>query len=123
MPRPSLPSSPHADEAKSFSRTENIPKTLKKNTKKQRPTVVKVKAQRLDGSKFQTVLSGWAGRIFLHEYDHLQGVLFHDRMEEKPRREALPRLARLEELFVEKQEQGEASGGPPECAADGRRAV
>jgi len=69
------------------------------------------------------VLSGWAGRIFLHEYDHLQGVLFHDRMEEKPRREALPRLARLEELFVEKREQGEASGGPPECAADGRRAV
>jgi len=107
----------------SLARKTSPKQTLKKTHKKQRPTVVKVKAQRLDGSKFQTVLSGWAGRIFLHEYDHLQGVLFHDRMEEKPRREALPRLARLEELFVEKREQGEASGGPPECAADGRRAV
>jgi len=45
-------------------------------------------------------------------------------MEERPRQEAMPRLARLEELFVEK-EKGESGGGgePPERAADGRRAV
>lgn len=85
---------------------------------------MKVKAQRLDGTKFQTVLSGLAGRIFLHEYDHLQGVLFHDRMKEGPRREALPRLARLEELFCEKIQGGGGSEiVPPERAADGRRAV
>ena len=84
-----------------------------------------MKAQRLDGSKFQTTLNGWAGRIFLHEFDHLQGVLFHDRMEEVPRREAMPRLARLEELWCEK-EVGRRGGGvlePPERAAEGQRAV
>lgn len=47
-------------------------------------------------------------------------MLFHDRMEERPRQEALPRLARLEELFVEKHSEVQEA---PERAADGRRAV
>lgn len=46
--------------------------------KTQRPERVKVKFQRLDGSKGETTLSGWSARIFQHEYDHLQGVLFHE---------------------------------------------
>ena len=54
-------------------------------------------------------------------------MLFHDRMEERPRQEALPRLARLEELFVERRGGGggaaEALQEAPERAADGRRAV
>jgi peptide deformylase len=38
----------------------------------QRPTKVRVKAQDLGGKKFSMNISGFAARIFQHEYDHLQ---------------------------------------------------
>lgn len=38
----------------------------------QRPTRVKVKAQDATGKKISLNLSGFAARIFQHEYDHLQ---------------------------------------------------
>ncbi|KAI3438535.1 hypothetical protein D9Q98_000963 [Chlorella vulgaris] len=46
----------------------------------ERPSKVKVKAQDLNGKKFTISLSGFPARIFQHEYDHLDGTLFHDRM-------------------------------------------
>ncbi len=30
---------------------------------------------------------GWLARIFQHEYDHLQGILYRDRLRRRPRRE------------------------------------
>jgi hypothetical protein len=46
----------------------------------QRPTSIKVQAQDVNGKRLQFSLNGWAARVFQHEYDHLSGVLFPDRM-------------------------------------------
>ena len=37
-------------------------------------------AQNVNGKKFKMTLDGFQARVFQHEYDHLDGVLFHDRM-------------------------------------------
>lgn len=42
---------------------------------------VKVEAYRLNGKKFRVKYEGWKARIFQHEFDHLQGVLYVDRLE------------------------------------------
>ena len=43
-----------------------------------RPTWVEVKAQDVEGEKIKLEVSGLMARIFLHEMDHLDGVLFID---------------------------------------------
>ena len=35
----------------------------------------------LDGKPFEVRATGWLARIFQHEYDHLDGVLYADRLE------------------------------------------
>lgn len=45
-----------------------------------RPRRVRVKAQDLSGKSFFMNIDAFPARIFQHEYDHLQGVLFCDRM-------------------------------------------
>ena len=65
-----------------------------------RPTRVKIKAQDLEGKKFQLGLTGFPARIFQHEYDHLEGKLFHDRMSGDVLGEVKDQLVALEEEFV-----------------------
>jgi peptide deformylase len=43
-----------------------------------RPQIVTIKAQKLDGSFFTIKCNGLLARVFLHEYDHLNGILFLD---------------------------------------------
>jgi len=45
-----------------------------------RKPVVRFKHQLLDGSWEEMQLDGLAARIFQHEYDHIEGVLFTDRL-------------------------------------------
>ncbi len=45
-----------------------------------RPAVVKVKATDLEGREFVLEAKGMAARAILHEYDHLEGKLYIDRM-------------------------------------------
>lgn len=45
-----------------------------------RPEKVTIKATDLDGHEFTLSGTGIAARAFLHEFDHLEGVLFVDRM-------------------------------------------
>ena len=45
-----------------------------------RPTVVKVKATDLEGREFVLEAKGMAARAILHEYDHLEGKLYIERM-------------------------------------------
>lgn len=45
-----------------------------------RPDTVKIAAQDVTGAKIKVRLSALAARVFQHEFDHLQGVLFFDRM-------------------------------------------
>jgi peptide deformylase len=37
----------------------------------------------LDGEPFEIKADGWLARIFQHEYDHLDGILYADRLEQK----------------------------------------
>jgi peptide deformylase len=40
-----------------------------------------LRATNLDGLAFEITTSGWLARIFQHEFDHLNGILFADRLE------------------------------------------
>ena len=44
----------------------------------ERPEWVEVKAQNIDGRKIKLKVDGYLARIFSHEIDHLNGVLFFD---------------------------------------------
>lgn len=46
-----------------------------------RPQSVTVTAQNLDGQEFTEHLEGFVARIVMHETDHLDGVLYIDKME------------------------------------------
>jgi peptide deformylase len=46
-----------------------------------RPLSITVRCQDVDGALREESISGFTARIFLHEIDHLDGVLFFDRME------------------------------------------
>ncbi len=45
----------------------------------ERSEIVTVKGLRRDGKPFRTKAKGWLARIFQHEIDHLDGILFIDR--------------------------------------------
>jgi peptide deformylase len=47
----------------------------------ERSTSVTVKGQNRQGKSIRIKAKGWLARIFLHEIDHLDGVLFTDRAE------------------------------------------
>jgi len=61
----------------------------------------------LDGHGFEMTLTDLPARVVQHETDHLDGVLFTDRMTEAARRELEPRLADFETLFRRQQGAGE----------------
>ncbi|XP_061349001.1 peptide deformylase 1B, chloroplastic/mitochondrial [Gastrolobium bilobum] len=48
-----------------------------------RPESVKIDARDVNGTKFSVNLSGLPARVFQHEFDHLQGILFFERMTEE----------------------------------------
>ncbi|MBN1295453.1 peptide deformylase [bacterium] len=43
-------------------------------------TEIRIRAMTLDGDTIEEILSGWTARIFQHELDHLDGILFIDRL-------------------------------------------
>ena len=63
----------------------------------QRPLEVRVRHQGLDGEAREVTLEGLLARVWLHEMDHLAGVLFVDHLARHDRREAL-RLMRERDL-------------------------
>ncbi|KAK8511474.1 hypothetical protein V6N13_024107 [Hibiscus sabdariffa] len=46
----------------------------------ERPESIKIDAQDINGARFTVDLSELPARIFQHEFDHLEGILFFDRM-------------------------------------------
>jgi peptide deformylase len=40
-----------------------------------------LRATSLDGTDYEIEASGWLARIFQHEFDHLDGILYADRLE------------------------------------------
>eukprot|EP00471_Norrisiella_sphaerica_P005238 CAMPEP_0184489672 /NCGR_PEP_ID=MMETSP0113_2-20130426/16080_1 /TAXON_ID=91329 /ORGANISM="Norrisiella sphaerica, Strain BC52" /LENGTH=225 /DNA_ID=CAMNT_0026873227 /DNA_START=302 /DNA_END=979 /DNA_ORIENTATION=- len=66
----------------------------------ERPTKVRIQAQDVDGKDVDFELEGFTARVFQHEYDHLQGTLFHDRMPDTEIAEVHAKLVSLEDSFV-----------------------
>lgn len=62
---------------------------------------IKVESLTIRGKKQKKKFKGWEARIFQHEYDHLEGVLYPDRMTEESKGEAQERLGELVEDFGE----------------------
>jgi peptide deformylase len=67
----------------------------------QRSKWIKIEAQNLKGKKIKKKFTGWEARIFQHEYDHLDGVVYVDRLSEEGRKEVQGRLDELVEEFGE----------------------
>ena len=67
---------------------------------------VQIEAQNLQGKKFKMTLDGFEARVFQHEFGHLDGVLFHDRMTEEVRTTIQKDL----DALVEKHPEGEPKG-------------
>ena len=64
-----------------------------------RPSHVKFEATNLNGEQFSGELSGLFAQNFFHENDHLNGVLYIDRMKGKARQELEPRLRELKKKY------------------------
>lgn len=58
---------------------------------------VEVEAANWDGELFQRRIEGFEARLFLHEYDHLDGIVFTDRLGEA----SLSRVQKDLDFFVE----------------------
>jgi peptide deformylase len=71
-----------------------------------RASDIVVEAFDLDGHGFEMELDELASRAVQHEVDHLDGVLFTDRMTEAGQREVATTLADFEALFYRQQELG-----------------
>ncbi|CAI7719519.1 peptide deformylase, putative [Plasmodium vivax] len=64
-----------------------------------RPSVVSISYYDLDGNKHLKILKGIHARIFQHEYDHLDGVLFIDRFSQSERHKVRAKLNALIRTF------------------------
>ncbi len=63
-----------------------------------RPEKIKVKTHQLDGSVLEFEATGLLARAVQHEYDHLQGVLFIDRMNSAVKASLAGYLKRMKRL-------------------------
>jgi peptide deformylase len=54
-----------------------------------RPSSIRVQAWNLKGRPFSLSVDGYLARVIQHEYDHLNGILFIDRIEQKKRQRLL----------------------------------
>lgn len=61
----------------------------------ERPVRITVTALDQDGKEFTEELVGWAARVLMHENDHLNGVLFIDRISQKRRNQIEADLRRI----------------------------
>lgn len=64
-----------------------------------RPFKVKMQAQNLNGKTFVGDYEGYEARMLLHENDHLNGVLFIDRISGKQRKEIEPQLRKIKNKY------------------------
>ncbi|XP_068643157.1 peptide deformylase 1B, chloroplastic/mitochondrial [Aristolochia californica] len=65
----------------------------------ERPVSLKVDARDVTGARFTMSLSGLPARVFQHEFDHLQGILFFDRMTDEVLDSIRPELQALEKKY------------------------
>lgn len=69
----------------------------------ERPSQVTIEALDLDGNTFVDERKGMNARVTLHENDHLNGVLFIDRLPPKVRKEIEPELQAIKKKYYDTQ--------------------
>lgn len=62
----------------------------------ERPKEIVVEYTNLEGKRLTEQLSGWAAKVVLHENDHIDGVLYVDRLPKEEREKIAPFLQVLE---------------------------
>ncbi len=60
-----------------------------------RPLSIRVEALSLDGIPFVEEIEGYKARVIMHENDHLNGVLFIDRLDSQLRKKLEPDLRKI----------------------------
>lgn len=65
----------------------------------ERPWKVRIKAQDMFGKPFEEIAEGWKAKAILHENDHLNGVLFIDRIPNKIKNQIKPKLRFIKKQF------------------------
>jgi peptide deformylase len=76
-----------------------------------RPKSIRVSAFDLQGNPIERDVDGFLARVLQHENDHLDGVLFIDRMSEESVRELQDSLDEMETDFGSKQAAGSIESG------------
>lgn len=61
----------------------------------ERPNAITIEYTDLEGNTHTERFSGWEARVIQHEYDHIEGVLYIDRIDESERAELEPFLSNL----------------------------
>lgn len=69
-----------------------------------RPESIVVEAMNLDGKLFKRRVRGLEARVIMHENDHLNGVLFIDRIKGKKRKSLDVELRRLKKEYAKREE-------------------
>ena len=72
-----------------------------------RPEKIVLDAWSLDGEPIHLDLGGFLARVVQHEFDHLEGRLFTDRLPEAAAIEARRTLESMREVFAGRQSRGE----------------
>ncbi len=80
---PPVPGEPGDDEAEGCLSFPGERFALRRSEK------VRLEAQDIDGEHYEITATGWFARIMQHEYDHLNGVLYVDRLVGAERKAAL----------------------------------
>ena len=75
-----------------------------------RPKQIRVNAYGINGQEIQADLSGLFARVVQHESDHLDGVLFVDRMSETKKLEIVDELYEFETEFTSQRNAGGIPG-------------
>jgi peptide deformylase len=57
---------------------------------------IRCRGHDLDGNPYEIVAEGLLARIFQHETDHLDGMLYIDRLDDEGRRDVMAQLRRIE---------------------------
>nr|BFF13840.1 peptide deformylase [Microbacterium flavescens] len=78
---PVLWQSPLDRAARRRRRVRGVPLGARRAVPLRRAESVILRATDLDGDEYEIEAHGWLARIFQHEYDHLDGVLYADRLE------------------------------------------
>lgn len=65
----------------------------------ERPIHVKIRATDLEGNEFEDEFFGYEARCILHENDHINGVLFIDRLHAKERKAIESKLREIKQKY------------------------